>query len=180
MRMKLVRPALLLLLPLLLCGCVDVTETDSSTVYTYQWWVSPVTIAAGLAISAVAWHTRKSGARSVIFLVVAVVGTVGFAPFAWFDRVEIGNGRLTTRWGFWIFPSRYEITLSDVNRVDYVRKDSRGRRGGRQTSYYLQFHLRQGTMEELSTGNALMDAAAEEVVASLQAAGVPFTDRTHE
>lgn len=178
--MKTHRTLMLLPLAFLLTGCVNKAVEDSAVTCTYQWWVSPAVLLLGIAGTVWGWHSRSSGWRSILFMVMAGAVTVGFAPFGWIDYVRISKERLETKWGFWIAPTTHSIAWSDVGHVDLVSRTSRKRRGGTKTSYYLQFRLKSGQMEELTLGNSLMEEAAEDIVATLATRGIAVNDLTGE
>lgn len=159
-------------------GCTQESSQGAATVFNYQWWVSPVAILVGVGVAVWGWMQRATGWRAYMTLAVGVLATVTFCPFGWFDKVSIDNEHFEARWGFWCFPSTHKIAFNDVNGVTLTAKKSTSRRG-RRTSYSLVFQLKSGAPVEVATGNSLMDAASEKLVATLQAKGITILDTTN-
>lgn len=162
---------------LFLAGCTNETTVGETTVYTYQLWVSFVAIAVGAAVTAFGWTQRNESWRAWIAIVAGGLMTVGFCPFAFFDKLVVDETHLEGRWGFWMFPTRHDIRFDDVGHASLTKKVTTGRRG-RKTSYYLNFHLKNGQTEELSLGNDLVEAAFGRIAATLGKKMIPVIDNT--
>lgn len=160
-----------------LAGCTQKAADASGVTCTYQWWVGPVGLLIGIAAVGLGWANRAGGWRAVLFLVIAALGTLTFAPFGFFDKVIVDNAHLETRWGFWCFPTTHNIRFDDVSSVQLTSETSHSRRG-RRTSYHLVFQLKSGKSEKLSADNSLMQEAADDVLAQLQQRQIPVVDHT--
>ena len=93
------------------------------------------------------------------------------------DRT-IDDERLTSQWGFWVYPTKHEVQWNDVKRVTLTKEVKRGRRGRKRISYNLNFSLNSGGTQHLSATNSLMEASAEHIVDHLHERGIEVIDQT--
>ena len=111
-------------------------------------------------------------------LLIGLVATITYLPFGFVDHVTIDDERLTSQWGFWVYPTKHEIIWDDVKSVTLTKEVTRGRRGRRNVSYNLNFNLTSGATQHLSATNALMEASAEHIVDHLHERGIEVLDRS--
>lgn len=174
------RGAALLAGLLLFSGCVQKEVQGDLSIWTYESWVSAAVVLGGLAIAGGAFLFRKVGAGAWIVLVVALLVVFTFGPIGFFDRLELDQQHLSTRWGFWFAPTLHDIRFDDVSRIDYTKETRRGRRGRTNTSYYLVFTTKNGEQHKLGATNSLMEAAADDLISALSAKGLSVNDVTGE
>jgi len=174
------RLGLLLLGGLLLAGCTRKEQQGDLMVWKYETWVGFAAILGGIAVAAGAIALRKSGNWSWVIMLLAIGFTIGFAPFGFVDHVSLDQEHIATRWGFWFAPTLHDIRFDDVSRVDYTKETRRGRRGRKETSYYLVFTTKNGTQDKLTATNSLMEAAAEDLMLALAAKNLSVNDLTGE
>ncbi len=174
--------SLKVLAPVILCllvsGCTKKEVNNETVVHCYQSWVGFVGIAVGLAATALGWFLRGSF-RGIIFFIMTILGTLLFSPFGFFDHVTVSPDRIVTHWGCWCFPTVHDIPFDQVSGVSLTKKTS-VRRRGRETSYNLEFQLRDGRMESLTATNDLMEAAADDLMLHLAEHGIAVANLTGE
>ena len=90
----------------------------------------------------------------------------------------IDDKHIEGRWGFSVAPTTHDIALDNVNDVTLTKEISRGRRGRKNTNYYLNFNLKNGGTEKLTTSNSLMEASADKLLATLVTRNIPIVDNT--
>ncbi|HQX51764.1 MAG TPA: hypothetical protein PLR25_17725 [Planctomycetaceae bacterium] len=163
-----------------LCGCVKREATDSGVIVSYEMWVGFAGVLGGIAATAFGWYLKSHSVRGWIFLIMAFLGTVTFSPFGFVDHVTVTHDRLQARWGFWCFPSTYDIAFADVSSVSLSKKITSGRRGRKNVSYNLDFSKRDGSVVSMTATNSLMEEASEDIVAELDSHNIPFNDVTGE
>ena len=171
---------LFLVLCVSLSGCVKRQESETGVVVSYQMWVGFAGVLGGIAASTAGWFMKNRGFRGLVFLIVAVAGTVTFSPFGFVDHVTITNERLQSKLGFWCFPTTHDIAFADVASVTLSKKIKSGRRGRKETNYYLDFAKKNGTVESITASNALVEEAGGDIMVQLDLHGIPFTDVTGE
>lgn len=165
---------------LCLAGCTKKEDITDGIRVSYELWVGITAMLGGVVATVIGWFARTKGWRGWLFFIIAVLGLTCFAPFPFVDHVTVTNQRISTQWGFWPIPTKHDFSLDDVTSVTMTKETSRSRRGGRRTSYYLNFRLNDGTTEKLTAGNKLMEEAADELVSQLAAHGIQITDQTGE
>jgi len=169
-------------LPLLLLvffsGCVETEDQAGVFKATYAWWVGASAMLGGILLTIGGWFWKQDDFRGWIFFIAALMATVTFLPFGFVDHVTITDERLSSQWGFWVYPTTHEIEWDDVNRCTLTKKVSRGRRGRKNVSYELNFALKSGKTQHLSATNSLMEASAEHIVDHLHERGIEVFDMT--
>ena len=174
-RLYLLAPLLLLVL---FSGCVDTEDNAGVFRATYSWWVGALAMGGGLFGIFVGWMWKQSDFRGWLILIIALVATITYLPFGFIDHVTIDDERLTSQWGFWVYPTKHEVQWNDVKRVTLTKEVKRGRRGRKRISYNLNFSLNSGGTQHLSATNSLMEASAEHIVDHLHERGIEVIDQT--
>lgn len=163
-----------------LSGCIRKETQGDLSIYTFETWVGASIIVVGLAVTVGAILFRKSGAGAWITAVVALVLTIVLAPMMFMDFVKVDKEHLESNWGFWFAPSKHDIRFDDVAKVDYTKEVKRGRRGRKNTTYFLIFTKKSGEQLKVAASGELMTAASDDIVSSLSAKGLHVNDLTGE
>jgi hypothetical protein len=172
--MKKMSRVLALAAVLLLAGCTKETVEGEQTIFAYEWWVSVVAILAGLGGTGLCLLAKDW--RGYLGAVIFAAMTVGLGPMSLVDYVKVDSKSVKTRWGFWMFPTVHDVSLADVSSVDLTKRTSGGRR--RRTNYYMVFKKKNGSTDELSLSNSLMEAAAEKIGETLALNDIEVNDLT--
>ncbi len=176
---RLLRMALLLG-AVCLSGCIRKETQGDLSVYSFERWVGGSVVVVGLAVAIGAILFRKSGAGAWVTAVVALVITTVAAPMLFSDHVKLDKEHLETRWGLWFAPSVHNVRFDDVVKVDYTKEVKRGRRGRKNTTYFLIFTKKSGEQDKVAVSGELMSAASDELAAALLAKGLDVNDLTGE
>lgn len=163
---------------LTLCGCTKESVEGDRAVYMYEWWVSVVVLVGGTIGTGVCLLAGKEDWRGWLGAVAIAAFTVGFGPMSWFDRVAVDSKTLETRWGFWAYPTVHQVAFADIKGVDLTKRRTSGRR--RRTNYYMVFQKKDGSSEEITISNSLMEAAADRIVEALAQNQIAVVDKTGE
>ena len=163
-----------------LSGCVRKETQGDLLVYTFETWVGASVIVVGLAVTIGAILFRKSGAGAWITAVVAIVLTIVVGPMLLSDYVKLDKEHIETHWGLWFAPSVHNVRFDEVAKVDYTKEVKRGRRGRKNTTYFLVFTKKSGEQEKVAASGELMTAAGDDVIAALTAKGLVVNDLTGE
>lgn len=169
-----------ILLLVLFTGCVDTEDNAGVFKATYSLWVGVSAMVGGVLLTIGGWFWKQRDFRGWVLFIFGLVATITFLPFGFVDHVTITDQRLTSQWGFWVYPTTHEIEWDDVRNVTLTKEVSRGRRGRKNVSYELNFKLKSGTAQQLSATNSLMEASAEHIVDHLHERGIDVIDRTGE
>ncbi|MEM6328995.1 MAG: hypothetical protein AAF790_01975 [Planctomycetota bacterium] len=175
-RPRLLLPLLLAGIALSISGCVKKAALDGASVYTMQWWVPTVGIAAAAAVTTLGWYKRKSSWRWMIALIGAPIAGVAVVPGLFLDKVVVDDSHFALNTGFWFMPTEHDVAFADLSRIDYTMTESRGRRGRKKKRYYFECYSKSGSMERVPLGE-LMNEASGEILSKAEAAGVAFNNR---
>lgn len=176
-RLSILAPILILVL---FSGCVDTEDNAGVFKATYSWWVGASAMLGGILLTIGGWFWKQDDFRGWIFFIAALLATITFLPFGFVDHVTITDERLTSQWGFWVYPTTHNIEWDEVKNVTLTKEVTRGRRGRKNVSYNLNFRFKGGGVQHLSATNSLMEASAEHIVDHLHERGIDVIDNTGE
>ena len=166
---------------LLLClsGCVTETQSGDTSTFTFALWVSGSILLGGLAAMVGGWFLRTRSERWGWGLMIGGLLAVAiFAPTMFSDKATVSPELFTLRTGFFFAPTRHEVRFADVARMDLTKEVKPGRRGRKDTSYYLNFHLKAGESRKVPIGDLMKNGALERVLVIAATQNIPVADLT--
>jgi hypothetical protein len=172
--------AVLLVSPLPLAGCYDVSVSGTSTTITLAFWIRLLTLlipAAMVLALAFLWLIPRrfptlrlvSRILSVIGIAVLLLPSACCVPGMWTDVIVITPERLTRATGFWFSPTTATV---DLRETAFIVRESYTNPAGQTRSHWVA-HLRSGGTVPIPPGD-LGDAAEADVRTALRANGVDF------
>lgn len=156
------RRAGLLLLALLVmtcCGCVERSTSGSVTTYYNALWATAACVLSGLAGGVAGWFLRAVSERLGWALMIGgVVLVIGVTPTVFFEKTTVRDDGFFVRSGLWGMSS-YDVKYVDTRNIDLTMEVTRGRRGSRNTHYYLVCEQKAGEAKKVPMGGACKEAA---------------------
>lgn len=156
-------------------GCYQQTSENGTFVYKHQAWVAPIVALVGVAFVPVGvlLFAQKRRLWGVCLAVGGPIAAVVVAPTMYLDRVVVNDESFSSRHGFWWDPTVEQIRYEDLTGVQYVVKESIGRRGRKNYSYYFDCSFKKANQKRVPLGD-LMRQALPEITARFQKHGIPF------
>jgi hypothetical protein len=115
-----------------------------------------------------------------VLLIGGPIAEIGAAPSMFPDRVEVDKSGFSRRSGFWGMMSNQKVAFADLNQIRRISEESRGRRGRRQTNYYLMCDTKAGPSIKVPLGNDVVEAAAPTMLQNASAVGANIVDQMGE
>jgi hypothetical protein len=175
-RIGALRAAALSLLVVTLTGCVDRTVSGDTTTYSFALWVIATVALVGLAAAPLGWVFRRASKR---WLVIGLIATPVVLLFLWpsllLDKVRIDSNHFEGRYGLWFKPTTFDVRYADLDHIDLVTYEERGRRGRKNTKQRLECVSKSGHTTKVALGD-LLKHSRDEVLIRATAAGVPIRD----
>jgi hypothetical protein len=173
---KLARGAALAAL-LFLTGCVDKTVSGDTATFSFAFWAIALVFVIGLAAAPLGWMMRRTSMRfTIIGIIAAPVLLVIFLPGLIMHKVKVDSNHFEGRSGIWISPTVFNIRYADLDHIDVVTYETRGRRGRITTKQRLEIVSKRGGTTTLQADD-LMKQAGQEIIKRANAAGVRVQDR---
>jgi hypothetical protein len=162
---------------LFLSGCVDKTVKGQTSVYSFAPWVVMLVLVLGMAGIPFGWMMRKTSVRLLLLgLIGGPVLLLIFLPGVLLDKCKVDAQHFEGRYGIWLSPTQYNIRFADLDHIDVVTYETRGRRGRKTTKQRLECVDKRGRTTTLQV-NDLLKAAGGEIIEKADAAGVKIEDR---
>lgn len=177
--MRMVKLALVLCVLAAASGCVKESSDGAEKRFTYESWVPLSIILGGIAVAPVGWLMHRASKKYAWALLIGgPLVAVVFGPGFLSSHVTFNDDRLTCRLSlFTFFGSTETVNFSEVTRVRLTSEETRGRRGRKTTSYYLNFDRTNGEPIKLSADGNLMEAAAKELALRLAKRNIVVIDQ---
>ena len=159
-------------------GCVHESDSGSTHVVKYEWWL-PLSVFLGGAIAGPAgWLLRRSSERfGWGLLILGPLAAIGLAPSLFMESATLDDNTYKVRSGFWGMTASQDIELSKLKTVTITTEERRGRRGRKTKSNYLVCEFQDGTTTKLSANNDVTRAAASHFVDKISARGITVNDQ---
>jgi len=159
-------------------GCVRESTEGTTTYVSYEWWVPATTFLAGVAMAPIGWALRKSIERLAwVLLIAAPIAALGFAPSLFMERSVVDDKSFSVTTGIWGMTS-HKVNFDDINSVRVTSEVTRGRRGRKQTNYYVQCDKKSGGTEKIGINNQVTQKAAVPFLAKVMERNIPVNDMT--
>jgi hypothetical protein len=156
------RRATLLLLALLVvscCGCVEKSTSGSTTTFYNALWATAACVFGGLAGGVAGWYLRAVSERLGWALMIGgVVLVLGVTPTVFFEKTTVREDGFFVRSGLW-GTSSFDVKYAETAHIDLTMEVTRGRRGSRNTHYYLVCQQKSGEAKKIPMGGACKEAA---------------------
>ncbi len=160
-----------LLVPLL-SGCVDREVKGDAVEFSFSSWVPLTVLLVGLASAPIGLMFRESSKKALwVGLIMSPVLLLGVLPSIFLDYAKVDSEHFEGRYGIWFTPTKFDVKYSDLNHIDHVTFETRGRRGRKSTKYRLDCVSKSGQVQKVSLGD-LMKHARDDVLERAVAAGV--------
>lgn len=159
----------------LAAGCVHKETDGGTTTVTMETWTKIASVLGGLVALPAGIALRKQSTRGTVILIIAGVALLFFvAPMTFLDYVKIDDKHFEAHTGLWFAPKVHNIPFDDMAGVHLRKEITRGRRGRKRESFYLDIRRKSGATESVTVNN-LLDEAAEEFVMTARAHNVPIS-----
>lgn len=166
----------LLLLPAL-CGCVAETQNGSATTYAFEWWTGVLSLVGGLLLTAGGvLLLAKFGWRTIFLSIVGLALLFVVTPSQFSDKVVVDDEHFELHTGFWFDSTDHTVRFADLRQIDLTTETTRGRRGRKNTSYYLVCLKKTGVTEKVPVGTLMRPATEKQILARAEAKGVAVID----
>jgi hypothetical protein len=70
------------------------------------------------------------------------------------------------------------VKFGDLSRVRFISEETRGRRGRKNTNYYLVCERKDGSSAKVPLGNKVAETAAPRLIERVRALNIPLLDET--
>lgn len=179
MRLQLYCLPLVALCALSLAGCVSESTDGSTRVYSYQLWVPMSVLLGGMVAGPAGWFLRLSSARFGWALMIGgVIAGLGFAPSLFLDKATVSEQQFTQRTGIWGMTAVHTVNVDQLSHVRLTKEERRGRRGRKNTSYFMICHLKDGSQEKVPLGNSVSQTAAGDFLQVVESRNISISDET--
>jgi len=163
----------------LLSGCVSQKVDGDTTTFSFSLWVPLLSAVACIGGAAWGWVNRDGESRYPwAGLILGPIALVTIVPGLFLDRAVVTPQHFRLNTGFWFHPTRHEVQFQDVQRINLVVEESRGRRGRKNYNYYLDCYQRSGGMQHVPIGTLMQEGALEKVLEMAVQRGIPIADMT--
>lgn len=167
------------LLLLGLGGCVKEDVNGSTITVSNELWVPLVTLVGGIVAAPAGWLLRKKSNRfGWGLLIMSPLVIFGFAPSLFLDRAVVDDTHFSLHTGIWGLTAVHEVKFADLSRIRLISEETTGRRGRKQTNYYLLCERKDGTSAKVPLGNKVAETAALHLIERAKALNVPIVDET--
>jgi MFS family permease len=166
------------LLLLSVTGCVREEVSETTRTFTYGLWVPASLLVGGLAATVAGWFLRQSGRWGWILMIGGPIAAIGFAPTMLLDRTVLDEQGIHVTSGIWGMTAKHDVAFADLANVRQIAEESRGRRGRKQTNFFLVCERKDGTSAKLPLGNNLVHAAGRHFLDMASSHGIPYQDDT--
>lgn len=159
-----------------LTGCVSKSTNGAATTYKFEWWIPTLITLVGLGalLLGVLFLTMKKIQNGLISAIIGL-GVLMFGPAMFFDKVVVDPDHFELRTGFWFSPTAHNIKFDNVASINGSMEESRGRRGRKNTSFYLNFTLKSGGSEKVPVGDMMKRGPYDDIVVVATLRGIPVT-----
>ena len=164
---------------LALSGCVRETVDGDVVTVGYEWWVTALWVLGGLVALPAGWFIRENRYGWVLMLVGAGLLAVG-APTSALTRATVSPEGFSVHSGIWGATATGDAKFADVTTLRQTSEVTRGRRGRKNTTHYLNYEVRGGQPGKFSLGNDVALRAGELIVQFGDDQGIPFIDQAIE
>jgi hypothetical protein len=144
---------------LFLCGCTRQWQDGATTHFAFQIWLGLAVVAFGVVAIPIGFYAR-GGRGGWILLLGGLLSLVLVAPGLFIDHVEVSDDGFKLRTGFWLMPTVHDVKFSEVQSITLTSETTRGRRGRKSTTFYLQCGTTHG-MEKVPVGTLMKEAVRE-------------------
>lgn len=171
--------AALLLGFLLLTGCVNERESGDAKIYTIQMWVPLLILIGGIVAVPAGWLLRETSQRlGWGLLILGPIAALGFAPSLFMDKTVVTPNEITVNTGIWGMTAHHNVKYDNLQQVRITSETTRGRRGSKNTSYYLTCDCKDGSNCKLPLGNSCVEKAAVPFLTHCKAREIAVIDET--
>ena len=165
---------LMVLLPLLICGCTRKWEDAGVRHYDYTWSAAFISLMVAAALIPFGWLIRHDWERVGWTMMAFGAAGLFFTPDLFLSHVDVSDDGFVYRCGS-IFVDSGDVKFNNCQQITLTTKVSRGKRGRRNTTHYMNCQLKTGTPVEIQL-STLMREALSDLDASAGRRGVPVID----
>jgi hypothetical protein len=171
---------LALLCLLTLTGCVEKDVTDGATVVRNASWVYGLIGLAGLGLAIIGGVAIKSnwwqgGITLLVGLGILIIGT----PTYFLEKTTVRDDGFQVVTG--VFGGTvHDVKYADINSMERMSEEVRGRRGRKRTKYYLLLHMKSGSDIKLDASDGVDAEAVPLIEEKAQAQGVKMVGEEME
>ena len=160
----------------LMSGCVDREVKGDAVEFSFEGWVGMTVLLVGLAAAPIGLMLRESWKKGMwVGLVMSPVLLLGVMPSMFLDYAKVDSQHFEGRYGIWFAPTKFDVKYADLNHIDHVTYETRGRRGRKSTKYRLDCVTKSGQVQKVSLGD-MMKEARDDILERASAAGVAVRD----
>jgi hypothetical protein len=163
---------LALLCLLMLTGCVEKDVVEGATVVRNASWVYGLIGLAGVALAIIGGVAIKSnwwqgGITLLVGLGILIIGT----PTYLLEKTTVRDDGFEVKTG--VFGGTVHVAkYADIDSMEIVSEEVRGRRGRKRTKYYLLLHMKSGGDVKLDASDGVDAEAVPLIVEKAMAQGV--------
>ena len=140
---------------LMITGCVSETTSGSTQTFAYDWWVPLSVIAGGIAAAPIGWVLRSKSERYGWGLLIAGPLFAVLGLFLFSERAVLDDSGFVTSRLF----NKQEVKFDTLKMVRISSEVVTGRRGRRETKFFVTCTRTDGTTEKIGVTNAVLEAA---------------------
>jgi hypothetical protein len=162
---------------LLLTGCVKETVDGDKHIYTYELWAPLLILVVGLAAVPAGWFLRNNRFGWAL-MILGPIAALGFAPTLFLERTTVDPQGFHVKTGIWGMTAAHQVRFDDLQTIRLTKEISRGRRGRKNTNYYMVCCRKDGTEAKVPLGNSLVEKAIDQIKIGIDAHSINVVDET--
>ena len=175
-RIGALRAAALTFLLVTLTGCVDRSVSGDTSTYSFTFGAIIGVFFAGIGAAPLGWMLRGASRRiMVVGLIASPVILVLLWPPLFLDKVKVDSNHFEGRYGLWWSPTKFDVKYADLDHIDRVIYEERGRKGRKSTKQRLECVSKNGRTTTIQLGN-LLERSRDEMLERANTAGVRIED----
>ncbi|HEY2839846.1 MAG TPA: hypothetical protein VGJ26_11890 [Pirellulales bacterium] len=157
-------------------------QRSSGSIYSYEPYVFGLMLLASVVAVPAGWFLRKKSGRVGGFGWVMLIGgpimLVAVVPGFWSDFIKVDEQGFELKTGFWFAPTHYKVEFDKLSSIALTAETRTGRRGRKETSYFLQCAERAAAGDKVPVGD-MMKVALDEILTRAHDKGVVLMDQTN-